>query len=243
MNKLMKTLKSNFNSTFVAKKSQSQTAFLAQIVLLIFLGLLIVVGVLPGYWQGGKWSWSDLAKIENAKQLRQLQTTGITIPGWKIKYQRQVSINDNEWSLQLMAKNNQEVVLLLLPQTYYLNKPGVEWTDLNGLRGWKSDSYQKLTFTLDSGNKVEALFLRAWSQRKTFAVVEWYAWKSGGSFAPKRWFWADLWAQLQKRRASWVAVCVRIPIEPLGNIETVRPLAQSIAKDVHTILSENILAN
>ena len=239
----MKTLKSNFNLTFVANKFKSQTAFFPYIVLSIFLGLLILVGVLPGYWQGGKWSWSDLAKIENVEQLRQVQKKGITIPGWEIKAQREVPINDKKWSFQLMVKNNQEVILLLLPQTYYLDKPEVEWTDLNGMRGWKNDSYQKLTFTLSSGKTIETLFLRAWNQNKTFAVVEWYAWKSGGGFAPKTWFWADLLAQLQKRRVPWVAVCVRIPIEPLGNIEIVRPLAQSIAKEVHTILSENILAN
>jgi cyanoexosortase B-associated protein len=233
----MKTVKSNFNLTWVASK------FKSRILLSIFLVFLIVVGVLPGYWQGGQWSWSDLAQIQNLQKRHQLKETGITIPGWEIKAQGQVPLTDKEWLVQAMAKDNREVILLLLPQTYYLDKPEVEWTDLNGLRGWKSDSYQKLKFTLSSGKTVEALFLRSWNQQKTFAAVEWYAWHSGGSFAPSNWFWADLWAQLQKRRLPWVAVCVRIPLEPLGNIETVRPLAESLAREVHTTLVENILAN
>lgn len=238
----MKSLKLNFNLPFSVTKFNIKNKEITNILLTIFLIVLIAAGALPGYLSGGKWSWTNLAQIDNVnvKKLQAIKQKGIEIPGWEIKDQIQIPIGDKKWSVQLMEKDDKEVTLLLLPQTYYLNHPGVEWTDINKLTGWKSDSYQKLKFVTGDNQKVEALFLRSWNPQQTFAVVEWYAWESGGSFAPKNWFWRDLLAQLQKRRKAWIAVCLRIPIEPLGDIESVRETAVSIAQDIQTTLSRTI---
>jgi hypothetical protein len=314
----MKILKSNFNSSGNVPKNPQQIS-LQRLILLIFLLILIIIGVLPGYLQGGKWTWLDLANIDNKKQLNQIKETGIKIRGWQIQSHGQVQIGDKKWLIQEMVKEDQKFTLLLFPQTYYLNSPGVEWTDLNAIninaiycnsqlsdlmaanperlgiqsesaqirevvekgmlsknasenllkklplscqrnfqvietnqqvaiistqnsKDWKTDSHQKLTISFDSGKTVETLFLRGRNKQQTFAVLQWYAWESGGNFAPKNWFFTDLWAQLQKRRTPWIAVSVIIPMKILGNIETVRPLAESIVREVQTTIGQNILA-
>lgn len=316
----MKTLKSNSNLAFNVPKFKQKQIKLQHLILLIFLLVLIGFGVLPGYLQGGKWSWADLARVDNQYKLLNVRKTGITIPGWQMENLGEVQIGDKKWFMQNMIKDNQKVTLLLLPQSYYLNHPGVEWTDLSaanvkaiycntqlydlmgkspktlGLssestktsellqkgilsenvlenlvtklpsscqrnfqvvkqkgkigiassqstKDWTTDSPQKLTVSLESGEKIETMFLRGRNREQTFAILQWYAWKSGGNFASKKWFFTDLWAQLQKHRAAWVAVSVRIPIEILGNIDTVKPLAESIVKDVQNTLSKNILTN
>ena len=314
----MKTLKSNFKLSFKVSKFYPKKLNLQQLILLVFLLVLIVVGILPGYWQGGQWSWSDLAKVENQKALNQIKKDGLEIPGWKIEDQGEVQLGDKKWSLQKMVQNEQKFTLLLAPQTYYLDSPSVEWTDIKhtnvdaiycnsrlydlmdanpeilgiksefskikeiiknqqlsmttaenllaqlprhcqgkftvqernqkveifgnqSIKDWQTDSYQKLTISLESGKKLETLFFRGRNKQETFAVIQWYNWNSGGSFAPRKWFFADLWAQLQKRRAPWVAVSVRIPIKVLGKIETVKPLAESIVKEVQTAITEKII--
>ncbi len=77
--------------------------------------------------------------------------------------------------------------------------------------------------------------------RQTYAVMQWYAWPDGGSPAPRHWFYADRIAQLSNRRAPWVAVSLLIPIEPLGNIETVEATATSLAQDVQDALMQEAL--
>ncbi len=77
--------------------------------------------------------------------------------------------------------------------------------------------------------------------RQTYAVMQWYAWPDGGSPAPRDWFFADRMAQLSNRRAPWAAVNLLIPIEPLGDIETVQATATSLAQDIQDALMQAAL--
>ena len=103
-----------------------------------------------------------------------------------------------------------------------------------------SDKSAGTTKPTTASAKVEARFFRAWTQRRTVAVLQWYAWSGGGNPAPSRWFFADQLAQLRRNRVPWVAVCLQIPIEPLGDIEASRPLAESLGKVVQTALMQVI---
>ncbi len=152
-----------------------------------------------------------------------------------------------------------DAVVLLYPQTDSKNKPEVEWTDISGAQNqqaiaiepecghrnncWNEDSHSTLKFTVPGQTgqpvTVEARFLRGWSRQQTVALVQWYAWASGGSPAPSDWFWADRLAQIGNQRQPWVAVCLILPIEPLGNIESVRSVLESLAKAVQTGLISN----
>ncbi len=149
-----------------------------------------------------------------------------------------------------------DVVVLLYPQTDSKTKPEVEWTDISGAQNqqaiainpecghrnncWTEDSHRTLKFTVPGQTgqpvTVEARFLRGWSRQQTVALVQWYAWATGGSPAPSQWFWADRLAQIANQRQPWVAVCLILPIEPLGNIESVRSVLESLAKAVQTAL-------
>jgi cyanoexosortase B-associated protein len=89
---------------------------------------------------------------------------------------------------------------------------------------------------------VKARFFRAWNQQ-TFAVVQWYAFNNGGHFSPANWFWQDQLAQLSDRRVPWVAVCLKIPIEPLGELKDAQSVAESLAKTVQTQLNNTVFSN
>ena len=211
-----------------------------RLCLLSFLSVLILIGTLPGYLRS-EWPWSDLPYVENINQVRSIRQTGLDVPGWKTLDQAEVTIGDQQWSIQLIQQDEEKpVTLSLLPQPYYLAHPQVEWVDIKGRENWKTDSQRKLKFTLEQGvaskTTVEARFFRAWNRRQTFAVVQWYAQPNGGHFAPNRWFWADLRAQIHRSRVPWIAVSCKIPIKPLGDLETAQPLAESLVKSVQSAL-------
>lgn len=148
-------------------------------------------------------------------------------------------IGGNQWSVQIIEQPAQEpVVLLLMPQDYYKNHPQVEWTDIQGLERWNSDSQKVLKLNND---RVTAKFFRAWN-RNTFVIVQWYAWSGGGHYSSLHWFLADLWAQLSHRRVPWVAVCLKIPIEPLESIESTETFVRSLAETVQTSLDREIFS-
>jgi cyanoexosortase B-associated protein len=135
---------------------------------------------------------------------------------------------------------------MLLPQSYYLNKPQVEWMDLNGLEAWKTDSYDKLKVTIENEKQTETVttrFFRGWNRQQTFAVVQWYAFPQGGHYSATRWFWQDQLAQLHRSRVPWIAVSLKIPIEPLGEIVTAKPLAESLVKTIQMRLQTNAFNN
>ncbi|MEB3885610.1 cyanoexosortase B system-associated protein [Lyngbya sp. CCY1209] len=206
-------------------------------LLLGFLALLLVVGTLPGYFRGG-WLWSDFPPLSVLPELQAIRKDGLSVPGWTVANQRLIPVGGKEWSLQTLERDGEEALLLLFPQNYYKDQPHVEWMDLNGFQRWKTDSYRHLKFGGDDSESaaVSARFFRAWTSRQTYAVLQWYAWPDGGSPAPSRWFFADRKAQLKGDRAPWVAVSVLLPIEPLGNIEEVEPLAESLGEEIQTAL-------
>ncbi|HHP7230179.1 MAG TPA: cyanoexosortase B system-associated protein [Xenococcaceae cyanobacterium] len=207
----------------------------------MLLLLAITLGALPGYWQGGNWRWSDLPEIANVEQMRNLRDSGINLERWQTTQQQEIPVGGNKWSVQVIRQNQSKpIVLLFLPQTYYLNKPYVEWLDINGLERWKTDSYSNLKVKLAAGNTVKARFFRAWNRQQTFAVIQWYAFPFGGHYSPTIWFLQDQLAQLRGRRVPWVAVSFRIPIEPLGEKERAIPQAQSLIREIQANLKENI---
>jgi cyanoexosortase B-associated protein len=202
--------------------------------------ILIFVETAPGYWQGGNWSWLDIPSVTNINQIKSLRQTGLELPDWQILQHQEVKIGGHQWLVQVMQQSQQKpVTFLLRPQNYYQDKPQVEWMDINGLERWKTDSYRRLHFTLQQEERslrVTARLFRAWNRQQTFAVVQWYAFPHGGHYSPAQWFWQDRLAQLHRRRVSWVAVCLKIPIEPLGKLSAAESVAKSLAITVQTHL-------
>lgn len=234
-----------------------RSRFIPRIAVLCFLLILVVVGAVPGYLTGN-WLWLQPPRVTNLKQLKTIRQSGLELPGWKTLRQKTATIGGHKWSIQEIEPDNAEPVrLLLLPQSDHKSQPQVEWVDINGFEQWQTDSFSKIHFVVETSRlekptgaskpttpdaKVEASFFRAWNRQRTMAVLQWYAWFGGGNPAPSRWFWVDQLAQLRRKRVPWVAVCLQIPIEPLGDIEASRQAAQSLAKMVQSALMAEPLA-
>jgi cyanoexosortase B-associated protein len=225
-----------------------RSRIIPRIAVVCFLSILIAIGAVPGYLTGN-WLWKQPPPVANLNQLRNLRQTGLTLPDSKTVEQKIGIVGGHKWSIQVIERDYPKPIrLLLLPQTDNKSQPQVEWVDMEGSERWKTDSYGKIQFEVKPSKltaqdaKVETRFFRAWNQRQTFAVLQWYAWPSGGHPAPSRWFWIDQLAQLHRDRVPWVAVCLQIPIEPLGDLEAARPLAESLAKMVQTALMTGPLA-
>lgn len=238
----------NLNKNLSIYLSQLQKRWsIARIALILLLSILIIVGAVPGYLKGGNWSWLDIPPTANIQQIKGILSTGLTLKGWQTIDKQQLRIGGHKWLGQIIKKEDSKPILLLLkPQTYYRNKPEVEWMDIKGLERWKTDSYSQINFTSDRNQDslpTTARFFRAWNKKQTFAVVQWYSFPQGGHYAPANWFWRDLLAQLRGKRVSWVAVCLRIPIEPLGEFKDAQPLAQSLAKQVQASLQQVAIDN
>lgn len=219
---------------------------LSKIILFLFLFVVIIVGAIPGYLSG-HWRWEKPPEVSNIEKLRNLRKTGLTIENWQTVDKQPLNIGGLHWILQEIQNPNQtKALILLLPQSETTDQPQVEWTDISGLQRWKTDSQTQIKFTvtpkkIENSNSsqtatVEANFFRAWSDRQTWAVVCWYAFPSGGNPSPQAWFWADRSAQLSNQRVPWVAVSLQIFIEPLGDIGKIRPVAESLAKNVQAAL-------
>ncbi|NES77447.1 MULTISPECIES: cyanoexosortase B system-associated protein [Okeania] len=219
-----------------------------QIVLLVFLLIILVVGTLPGY-VAGKWSWENTAKITNLKSLKQIRKDGLTIPDLTTTSHQEITIADHKWLLQKIDYENKSVTLLLLTQNGQKDQPQVEWMDINGYYRWKTDSYKRVSFTsqtpdgdsiTDSGKQnksdIEARFFRSWTNKQTYAVMQWYAWPGGGSPKPGDWFWTDRLAMVSRNRVPWVAVNILFPIEPLGDIDPYLPQLTSIGQKIQASL-------
>jgi cyanoexosortase B-associated protein len=90
---------------------------------------------------------------------------------------------------------------------------------------------------------VEARYFRGVTRQQTYAIMQWYAFPDGGHPKASRWFWRDRLYQISGKREPWVAVCIIMPIEPLGDIEQSRPLIESLAKTVQATLMAEAFNN
>lgn len=217
---------------------------LSQIILIAFLLILVAVSALPGYISG-QWRWNSPPAVTALKNLKDLRKTGLTLPGWTMANKHSLSIGGHSWLYQELKQGQQEVWVFLFPQNGPIDQPRVEWVDINGFaqqlwQDWKTDSQQTRPLTIDN-QPVEVRYLRGWNPQTTYAIVQWYAWDQGGSPSPVSWFMADRLAQGQGKRAPWVAVCLMIPIEPLGEIDESWSLAQSLTEGVHQSLLKQTL--
>jgi len=215
-----------------------------KISLLLLLLALMAIGAVPGYLSG-KWPWVKPPLLTTLKQLRSLRKQGLNLPGWQTLNQQVVPIGGHKWSYQqIQGEGDTRAVLLLLNQNSHVDQPRVEWVDINGHQqqmssDWKTDSYQTKQFTVPDGEEsvvVRSRFFRGWNQRQTYAILQWYARPDGGSTGPTSWFWADRMAMVKGDRSPWVAVCLLIPIEPLGDIEQTWPKVKELAETVQTTL-------
>ncbi len=140
---------------------------------------------------------------------------------------------------------DQAIWLMLRPQIWHRDMPEVDWMDINGVQAWTADSLQSLTFQVETAANpitVSAQFFRGWNQEHTYAVMQWYAWSTGGSPAPMDWFWVDQQSQWRDRQHTpWVAVSLLLPISPLSEIEPVRSQAISLAHLVQSTLMQTAL--
>lgn len=213
----------------INKKNLINQFKISKVILLLLLFLMVIIGALPGYLNL-KWTWMKPLPVVHLRQIKNILNTGININGWTNKTQEIRQIGEQKWSLQQIQKDEIEASLILLPQKDDKKQPEVEWMDIKGNQRWQIDHEQILQFTQENA-QVKARFFRAWNQT-TFAVIQWYAWKNGGNYQPSSWFFADQIAQFQKKRLGWVAVSIQVKIEPLGEIEKVRPVVESLAKMV-----------
>ncbi len=231
-------------SKFLHKKQLSHVA-----VLLLLL-LLLLIGGVPGYLTG-KWQWKQPPPVTSLKELKQIRTTGLTLPGWQTVDQAEQLVGEQKWSLQILKQEGSQAqaILLLLPQNGPMDQPEVEWTEINswGRSRWgkwdiaqsRSAEFtvkQPPTLKSKAEVKVEARFFRVSTTQETFAALQWYALPNGGNTLPIRWFLVDQLAQWHKHRAPWVAVNILIPMEPLGQVETTWPLAQSLGETIQATL-------
>ncbi|MEH1842821.1 MAG: cyanoexosortase B system-associated protein [Nostoc sp.] len=223
---------------------------LSQVAVLLLLLLLLAIGGVPGYLTG-HWQWKQPPPVTTLKKLKQIRHAGLPLPGWQTIEQAEQQIGEHEWSLQVLKKEGSEsqAILLLLPQNGPMDQPEVEWTDVNGWGRsrwgkWDIAQYRSAEFTVKPlakltskvETKVKARFFRAVTPQQTFAVLQWYAMPDGGNPSPFHWFFADQLAQWRKQRTPWVGVSILIPMEPLGQVETSWPLAQSIGETVQAKL-------
>ncbi len=216
---------------------------LSKIIVLVFLLVLVGLIAIPGYGTG-RWPWTNPPPVANLKQLKILRQNGLTLPGWQtLRIQNHVLIGGHKWLVQEIKNDRTIAVLLLLPQNGPKDQPQVEWLDIKGFHRWQTNSDRTLSFTVNLTSvantqtaTVTARFFRSRTAQHTFAVLQWYAWQNGGSPSTSRWFWEDSIARLSNRRASWVAVCIIVPIEPNADIKIAEPILNSLGKIVQAKL-------
>ncbi|CAD5915050.1 hypothetical protein PCC9214_00285 [Planktothrix tepida] len=218
----------------------------SKILIVIVMTALLIGAALPGYINQ-KWSWIDMPQLKTLPQLQTIRKEGLTLSGWQTVKIEPIQIGNQQWLKQEVKRDKQTAIVLLLTQNYYKDQPQVEWMDVTGFLGWKTDEEQRDRFSVKSTSEdldpveVEVKFFKAWTATQTYAVAQWYAWPNGGHPAPSHWFWVDRWAQLSRNRAPWVAVCLLIPIKPLGNIQDAWPVATALGESVQASLMAEAL--
>ena len=214
---------------------------ISQIIVLGLLGLTIIFVAIPGYFSP-KWSWSELPRVPEVNQMRNVPKTSLNFEGWTTVTQQEMSLNNYPWSFQVVQKSGEDpIVIALKAQKYYKDSPEVEWVDLKGLEKWKTDNHQTLNFPSPTNpkNLVRTHWFKAWNQ-KTYGIIQWYAWPGGGHYRPSRWFLADQKAQLNQKRVPWVAVSLKIPMSPLGELKDIESVAESLATEVQKTLEQDV---
>jgi cyanoexosortase B-associated protein len=221
-------------------------------VLLVLLLILVVIGAAPGYLSG-KWRWSEPPKVATLSQLTKLHQVGLQIPGWQVIDRKTPQVGEHKWLMQEISNANKDkAIVLLFPQKGNREQPEVEWSDVSGFQNWETDSDRSVDFTVKNpATKVTAQFFRGLTKRQqgssqetrrqTYAVLQWYAWSTGGHPAPSQWFFADRAAQWQNRRIPWVAVSILVPIEPLDTIEQHWSEVESLAQTIQSTLMSSVL--
>lgn len=235
-------------------------------LLVLFILAVAAFSAIPNYLVD-RWAWEKPPELANIVALRALQQQGLSLANWQTLEQQVVEIGGHKWSYQALSPTltapltptssaeatpqlPQNLVLLLRPQTWHRDLPQVDWMDINGVQGWTEDSRRQIQFTTPSVGteprsiQVSARFFRGWNQERTFAVLQWYAWPTGGSPAPSHWFWVDQGSQWrQHQRTPWIAVSLLFPIKPLGDIETVRTQAEALGQQVQSTLMATVLTD
>ncbi|MGB3294234.1 MAG: cyanoexosortase B system-associated protein [Phormidesmis sp.] len=228
-----------------------------KLIVIAVLALFVAVSALPQYVSG--WPWATPPKLEQSTRsaLQDIRDQGIAVPGWATEGHDKTKFGGHTWSIQQLSATaavdsppgeSTSVFLLLRPQTYEADQPEVEWLDIKGSQNWTTDSHQTVSFELPADSskntktvRINSDFFRAWNQGQTYAVVQWYAWPTGGSASVASWFWADQKLQWQQyRRMPWVAVSLWLPIAPLSEISPHQAIAESLGKDIHQTLLETV---
>jgi cyanoexosortase B-associated protein len=224
-----------------------QTNRWVSLVLVVALTTLAAIAILPAYLTG-QWPWSQSPEVAQIEQLQTLQQQGLALPGWQLTTAEPVTINRQTWTLGEYQSTNPDTsagrfALLLRPQPWHSDQPQLEWIDLAGAQNWRIDSRQRLKVTPGAADgAVNARFFRAWGDRQSFAVVQWYALPGGGDPSPSAWFWADQWSQLTHHRLTpWVAVSLLLPMGSLDAIDDYRPLATDLTELIQQQLTTTVL--
>lgn len=254
-----------FSPRFSLKGKGSKAKLGIAIVLIVILAIAAVPAYLQGEWTtmsfAGvslpvwkiKASWQKSFPVKNLGQIRKTRKEPIDIPGWETLENATVQIGGHEWHGQIIARGDRrDAMVFLFPQTGPKEQPGVEWVDVDGFFKWNIDSQSSLQFTAEAGDNQASvtarLFLARESRKSPFrlhqtvAVVQWYAWENGGHYSPVRWFWLDQRLQLKKQRLPWIAVTLRIPVDPKSTLETIQPDAEALAQTVQASLMENVFS-
>lgn len=246
-----------------ANQASDRSGLLKRLVVLFVLAIALASAI-PGYL-GGKWTWQQTPQPSHLSPLKAVLQDGLPLLGWQILEQQTVEIGGHKWLAQAIlpvteseSSIQKTVWLLLRPQSWERDLPQIDWTDINGVQQWTTDSQRQIKFTVpppanqqrSASNRVQAenvpstitaRFLRGWTEKRTSAVLQWYAWADGGHPDPSHWFWADQWRQLRDRqRQEWVAVSIQMPIKPFGAIETVQAEAEALGQLVQTALIERV---
>lgn len=224
-----------------------------KLTIIALLALMVTVSALPRYTTG--WPWSQPFKVPHQSELQAIRDEGITIPGWQTKAQIRTKFGGADWSIQELTTSDESrpVFLLLRPQIWEGDQPEVEWLDIRSAQNWDIDNYRELLIEIPAPSqdttaessqsvRIKGGFFRASNnERESYAVLHWYAWPTGGSPAPARWFWADQRAQWQwRQRMPWVAVNIWVPIQPLGDIDVEAAFVEQLAQSVHQTLIQTV---
>lgn len=242
----------------------------ASIWLAILVLAIALTMVLPNYLTG-QWSWAQAPSLGPTKALKVIKSQGITLAGWQTVDQQTIELSHKKWSVQALKLRPEEgikqladtltqsaddvtlsdmatrlreepIFIFLRPQSDAKDEPLVEWIDFDGLQQWTTDQKKTVRLSLPDPGKVSTRYFRGWNQSHTYAVMQWYAWPTGGGSKISDWFWVDQGMQWrQHERMPWVAVTVLVPMKPLGEIAPIQPVVEAIAQSVQSTVVEQLM--